>query len=293
MKSGGMVQPFHPFFALHMEDLPMIKSFVACCVAATFASASVSTIAQDTSYNNTIDLMQQNNSLLITSAMNNIALQNTLPPERRAPGYGNTPAPRRNATTGGQFGSYTGQAPAAPILTSLKYTPQAALTRAVQSEFVSRTRKFNPEAGRLVAEKLASYNFMTVYASYADAAKIPVRDPASSMALYTAIGWSIVNGEELSGNNPDDVVRVQALRKQSLATLSQRPDIKDPTIRQRIDEEFMILTLLLDAGRLSIKNSEGPAAGAEFRNGIHALWKKQFGLDLRRVSFNENGMNPR
>jgi hypothetical protein len=286
-----MVQPFHPFFAQNLEADNMIKSLIACCVAATFTFQIDSAYAQDgTDFLSNVS--QANTSILVTSAMNNIAMQNTLPPERRAPGYGNTPTPRSKAATG-SYDRFSSTQSNAPVLTSLKYTPQSALSRSVQSEFLARTRRFNPEVGALVAAQMEKHNFTAVYATYVDAAKIPMRDPGSSMALYTAIGWAIANGVELSGENPGDVVRVQALRRQSLATLGQRPDINSAGIRQRLDEEFMILMVLLDAGRISARDREGPAAAAEFSNGVHNLWKKQFGLDLRKVTFDAAGMNKR
>jgi hypothetical protein len=64
----------------------MIKRFVVCCTTAAITIAPMS--AQCQSFEPS--LQQQLNSIIIESQINGIGLQNTLPPSRRAPGYGNT-----------------------------------------------------------------------------------------------------------------------------------------------------------------------------------------------------------
>jgi hypothetical protein len=73
----------------------MNKRFVVCCVTATVTLAPMS--AQCQSFEPS--LHQQLNTIIIQSQMNNIGLQNTLPPSKRAPGYGNKPAIGRGGST--------------------------------------------------------------------------------------------------------------------------------------------------------------------------------------------------
>jgi hypothetical protein len=66
----------------------MLKRFVVCCTATTITLTPMPARCQSFEPS----LHQQLNSNLIIGEMNNIGLQNTLPPSRRAPGYGNTSA---------------------------------------------------------------------------------------------------------------------------------------------------------------------------------------------------------
>jgi hypothetical protein len=73
----------------------MMKRFFVCCATATVTLAPMSAQCQDFEPS----LHQQLNTNLINSAINNIGLQNTLPPSKRAPGYGNRPVTGRGGGT--------------------------------------------------------------------------------------------------------------------------------------------------------------------------------------------------
>jgi hypothetical protein len=73
----------------------MMKQFVVCCAATTITLTPLSARCQSFEPS----LHQQLNSNLINGAINNIGLQNTLPPSRRAPGYGSTSATWRGNVT--------------------------------------------------------------------------------------------------------------------------------------------------------------------------------------------------
>jgi hypothetical protein len=237
-------------------------------------------------------------SSLLASAMNNIVLQNTLPPSRRAPSYGDkAPNRSRQATPSNDTQAKqqrltqqrpTQQRPA--VSTSLSYRPDARLSQTVKSEFIARTRRNNPNAADAVATSLASINVGDIFSNYTTMANVPVRDPSSSMAIYTAIAWSIANGVVLNGNNPNDIARVQGLQKQLLVKLQLSSNMADMTIRQKLDEEFMILSIILDAGHDSARVTEGPRALADYSNGVSLLFKQQFGIDLRSMDLTANGL---
>jgi hypothetical protein len=69
----------------------MMKWFLVCSATATVTLVPMSAQCQGFEPS----LHQQLNTNLINSAINNIGLQNTLPPSKRAPGYGNRPVTGR------------------------------------------------------------------------------------------------------------------------------------------------------------------------------------------------------
>jgi hypothetical protein len=227
-------------------------------------------------------------SNLLMNSMNNIGLQNTLPPSRRAPGYGNRPANQGRINAELRSGQ---NRPTTPVsVTPLTYRVDPAITRVVRTEIIARAARNNAAYGTMIQNFFAGNDPANTFRSYSRMTGIPIRDVSSSMAMYMVFGWATANGVVLSERNSDHVAGVVGTRRQMVQILSQQEAMMDMANRQRLDEEYMHLTTLIDAGGQAARTKEGPREVAEFSDAIHADFLNQFGIDLRNMDLTADGL---
>lgn len=165
------------------------------------------------------------------------------------------------------------------------YSASISSARSVGPEFTRRLRAKNPTAAAQVEAQMRQHDFGKVYAGIVAPFGLHRGDAADAITAYTLLGWMIANGRT-DPTRP----QVAAARRAVAATVSTNPALATEGARARLGEEVAILFVLLHAGWQSAAR-EGKAA--QFSDGVAAMFKQQFGRDLRQMALTDHGFEVR
>lgn len=263
---------------LHVSASLMLLS--AGLLAAPAAHAQMST---DLIFDNYSATMNATTS----SAINNNSLNSVLEENSRA----NSGRSRAVGRTGANMGrgSNAGMARGTARGTSansaaLSYTVTPALKEQTLQRYVSQLKTSSPST----AEAVATYfgpgkpDYNAVYQNIASGYGLRANNPADVLAVYLTQGWMIVNGVDAKTITPG---MMQGARNQFGPVLASNAQMT-PALAARTGEDMKLQVAIVQVGwQGAIKGQKLPA----FREGVAALFKKQYGMDMTAFTLNSNG----
>ena len=166
---------------------------------------------------------------------------------------------------------------------SFRSTPE--LRRIAADQFIARTSKSDPAAGKLIAAQIAQQDFNRVYAGIIAPFGYHTDDAADALAAYTLLGWLIANGA------PDPSRAAAAgVRRQVAANMTRDLNTSDPRKRAELAEELKLLFVTLHAGWQSARR-EGRLK--PYGDGVAAMFNRFTGDDLRALRLTDDGFAQR
>lgn len=165
------------------------------------------------------------------------------------------------------------------------YPVSASSHRLVAAEFTRRLRAKNLVAASQTEAQMRQHDFGQVYTNIVAPFGLRRGDTADAFTAYTLLSWMIANGRT-------DPTREQvaAARRNAAAVVSTNPALASEAARAKLGEEVTILFVLLHAGWQSAQK-EGKLQA--YSDGVAAIFKKQFGRDLRRLELTDTGFRDR
>ncbi|WP_210514014.1 hypothetical protein [Hymenobacter terricola] len=187
-------------------------------------------------------------------------------------GIGNDAASTKSSKTAGR--------------TSLSYTPTPDLKQKTVQGYVDRLKTKNPAASQAVATNFGpgKYDYGTIYQGLIKGYNLRDNDAVDAMTAYMVLGWMIVNN--VQNDQAVTAAMVQGVRAQLAPRLSQSPQLTTPGAAAQLGEEMKLQFVVVQGGwRSAIKENALPA----YRQGIAALLKNQYGLDMAALALNDAG----
>ncbi len=109
-------------------------------------------------------------------------------------------------------------------------------------------------------------------------------NPADALAAYLVIGWMIVN--DVQDARAVTVPMAQGVRAQSTPLLAANPQLR--THAAQVGEDLKLQTALVQGGwQAAIRDGKLVA----YRQGINALFKQQYHLDLAQCTLTSRGFS--
>jgi hypothetical protein len=252
--------------------LPVAASLIATAFFCVPAHSQFDSIAEN--YN---DLAVSNTSIAIQSAMNNIAMQETLR--------------RPNAARSGRLVAPRGAASNSTVtqqdLMVLRYSPSVTRRRANLMALANRLRGKDPAGS---AELAKVFNNMDVIAEIGKGiAPYGVRtdNVADAYAVWWMQTWSAVHGD----TRQSSYAQIQAVKRQATSAMLALPMMRtmNDAMKQEYAETMLVQMWLMSDFAQQHKNDRGLMAklAASAREG--AL---KYGLDLDAMTLTEQGFVP-
>lgn len=166
------------------------------------------------------------------------------------------------------------------------YTPTPALKQSVIQGYVDRLKTTNPAASQAISTYFGSnrYDYGQIYRGLIKETGLRDNDAADAMSAYLILNYMIVN------NVQDDKAitprMAQSVRSQVTSLLASRPQLIAPGVPAQFGEELKLQTVIVQAGwQSAIKEN----TLSNYRQGIAAALKNQYGLDLSQVRLTDRG----
>ena len=250
--------------------------FSAGLLAAPAAHAQMSTDLIFDNYSATMGAVTS--SAINNNSLNSVLEDNARSGSRRSSAAGRTGT---NASRGSSAGTARGTSANSA---ALSYTVTPALKEQTLQRYVSQLKTSSPST----AEAVATYfgpgkpDYNAVYQNIASGYGLRANNPADVLAVYLTQGWMIVNDVDAKTITP---AMMQGARNQFGPVLASNAQMT-PALAARTGEDMKLQVAIVQVGwQGAIKGQKLPA----FRQGVAALFKKQYGMDMTAFTLNSNG----
>ena len=221
-------------------------------------------------------------SAVTSSAIDNNSLNSVLE-GNASPSSGRSRAARTGANAGRSSNAGMARGTAASSA-ALSYTVTPALKEQTLQRYVNQLKTSSPGT----AEAVAAYfgpgkpDYNAVYQDIASGYGLRANNPADVLAVYLTQGWMIVNNLDAKAITP---AMMQGARNQFGPVLASNAQMT-PTLAARTGEDMKLQVAIVQVGwQGAIKGQKLPA----FRQGVAALFKKQYAMDMTAFTLSGNG----
>ncbi|MCU0549169.1 MAG: hypothetical protein MUC48_07460 [Leptolyngbya sp. Prado105] len=169
---------------------------------------------------------------------------------------------------------------------SLAYVPTPAFRQQIVQGFVQRLSTKNSAASEVIATTFGSgkNDYAQVYHTITKDSGLRQNDAIDVMSAYMIMGYMIVNN--VQDGRAITVPMAQGVRSQIAPMLTANPQLKNSKIAAQIGEELKLQSVILHAGwRSSVQENNL----SNYRQGIAALFKNQYGIDMSRMKLTNQG----
>lgn len=173
--------------------------------------------------------------------------------------------------------------PDGPVSIGL-YQPSSALARQAVAAYVQRVRRTNPQLADQVAREFGKRDYQAMYRQLVGDAGFRSDSVSDAMAAYMALTWVIANGFT------HEPTRAEALglRRQFAARIAGNQAVL--VNRARLGEELKLLIVTVYSG---FKSAQTEGNQRQYADGVTAMIRKQYGVDLRSVRLSPMGFADR
>jgi hypothetical protein len=259
---------------LHVSASLLLVS--AGVVVAPVAHAQMSTDLIMSNYSATM-------SAVTSSAINNNSLNSVLEDNARSSSRRSSAAGRTGASAGRGSNAGTARGTSASSA-ALSYTVTPALKEQTLQRYISQLKTSSPST----AEAVAAYfgpgkpDYNAVYQDMVSGYGLRANNPADILASYLTLGWMIVNKVDAKAVTP---AMMQGARNQFGPVLASNAQMT-PAVAAQAGEDMKLQTAIVYVGwQGATKGQTLPA----FRQGVAALFKKQYAMDMTAFRLNNNG----
>lgn len=177
-------------------------------------------------------------------------------------------------------------APATSRPVSLAYAPTPALKQQTVQTYVDRLKTKNPAAAQAVAANFGpgKHDYGQIYQGIVKGYGVRDNDAADALVANLVLGYLIVNN--LQGNGAVTPAMVRGVRTQFAPKLAQNPKLTTPGVPAQLGEQMKLLFVITQGGwQSAIQEKTLPA----YQQGIGAMFKNQYGLDMALVKLTDQG----
>lgn len=172
----------------------------------------------------------------------------------------------------------------------LAYTPTPALKAQTVQGYVDRLKTKNPAASQAVAANLGPghHDYGTIYHGLVQGTGLRDNDAADNLAAFMVLGWMIVNDVQEAKALPAGAP--QGVRAQLAPKLAGNAQLAAPGVPAQLGEEMKLLFVITQGGwQSALKEHTLPA----YQQGVAAMFKTQYGLDMSLVKLTPQGFAKR
>jgi hypothetical protein len=164
------------------------------------------------------------------------------------------------------------------------YQPNAALAREALAGYVQRIRRTNPQVASQVDQQFRQHNYQTIYNSIVGDLGFRSDSVSDAMAAYMAVAWIIANGV----NREPTRAEVLGLRRQFAARVAGNQTVL--ANKAKLGEELKLLLVTVHSG---FRSSMREGNQRHYADGVAAMIRKQYDLDLRSLRLTPMGFQDR
>ncbi|WP_310392800.1 hypothetical protein [Hymenobacter sp.] len=179
-----------------------------------------------------------------------------------------------------------GTRPANARPVSLAYTPSPALKAQTVQGYVTRLKAKNPAAAQAVATNFGpgKYDYGTIYRGLIQGTGLGENNAADALSAYMILGWMIANNVQDGKAITPAIGR--GVRAQFAPKLAATPKLTAPGVPAQLGEEMKLLFVTVQGGwQAAIKENALPA----YQEGVGAMFKNQYGMDMRLFKLTDQG----
>ena len=169
---------------------------------------------------------------------------------------------------------------------SFAYAPTATLRAQTVQGYVDRLKAKNPAASRAVAQQLGpgKHDYGLIYRGIVQGTGLRENNATDALAAFMVLGWMVANDVRETSALPTGAPR--GVSAQLAPRLAQNAQLAAPGMPARLGEEMKLLFVVTQAGwQSAIRQNTVPA----YQQGIAALFKNQYGMDLTQVTLTARG----
>lgn len=169
---------------------------------------------------------------------------------------------------------------------SFAYSPTPALKQKVVQGYVDRLKKTNSAASQALSEafETGKYNYGQIYWNIIKDSGLRENDATDALSAYMILGYMIVNN--IQDGNRVTVPMARGVRSQLAPFLAANSRLTAPGVPAQLGEEMKLQTVIVHAGwQSAAKENTLP----NYQQGIAAMFKNQYGLDLSQVKLTDRG----
>ncbi|MGG6268729.1 hypothetical protein ACQ4M3_20900 [Leptolyngbya sp. AN03gr2] len=169
---------------------------------------------------------------------------------------------------------------------SFAYSPTPALKQKVVQGYVDRLNKTNPAASQAVSEafQTGKYNYGQIYWNLIKDSGLRENDAADALSAYMILGYMVVNN--VQDGNRVTVPMARGVRSQLAPLLSANSRLTAPGVPAQLGEEMKLQTVIIHA---SWQSAAKENTLSNYQQGIAAMFKDQYGLDLSQMKLTDRG----
>ncbi|WP_116090826.1 hypothetical protein [Sphingomonas crusticola] len=160
------------------------------------------------------------------------------------------------------------------------YQPSGALAREAVAAYVQRVRRTNPQLADQVAREFGKRDYQTMYRQLVGDAGFRSDSVSDAMAAYMAVTWVIANGFTHEPSRAEAL----GLRRQFAARIAGNALVL--ANRAKLGEELKLLIVTVYSG---FKSAQTEGNQRQYADGVTAMIRKQYGVDLRAVRLTPTG----
>lgn len=164
------------------------------------------------------------------------------------------------------------------------YQPTPALGRQALAGYVQRIRRANPGLADQVAREFGKHDYQAIYRSIVADDGFGSNSVSDAMAAYLTLTWMIAN----NANREPSAAEVLGVRRQIAARVAGNPALL--ANRAQLGEELKLLLVTTHAG---FQSSRKEGTQRRYADGVAAMIRKHYDLDLRALRLTPNGFAPR
>jgi hypothetical protein len=230
-----------------------------------------------------VDSYSATMNAVTSSAINNNSLNSVLEENARS-NSGRSRATSRTGTNAGRGSNAGTSRGTSASSAALSYTVTPALKEQTLQRYVSQLKNSSAST----AEAVAAYfgpgkpDYNAVYQDMVSGYGLRVNNPTDVLAAYLTLGWMIVNNVGAKAVTP---AMMQGARNQFGPVLASNTQMT-PALAAQAGEDMKLQTAIVYVGwQGATKGQKLPA----FRQGVAALFKKQYGMDMTAFTLGKNG----